>query len=234
MKKILAILMAALMMLSFAACGNNSAEEETTTEAETTTVMEEITEETTEEVTEVEETETETTTEKATEAEKTTKAPVVAPAKASPIEILKKVWASYPEAEKFAVAGGDMTEANMSMEGPGVYGLEDAEGFTATTHFPADAMDKIDSAATLMHMMNANTFTCAAYSVVSTADSKALVGSVKDSILSTRWMCGFPEKLVIVTVGNVIISYFGNGEIVDNFTSTLTRAYPSATVAVEV
>lgn len=151
---------------------------------------------------------------------------------ASPLEILNTVWASYPEADKFAVAGGDMTEANMNMEGPGVYGLEDAEGFTATTHFPAESMAKIDSAATLMHMMNANTFTAAAYHVVNASDIEALTTEVKDSILATQWMCGFPEKLVIVTIDGYMVSYFGNGEIVDKFTTTLTTAYANANVAV--
>ncbi len=237
MKKILAIMMALLMLLSFAACGGNG-EEETTTEPEiTTTAPAEIEEETTEaeKTTEPEETTTEAeATEKATEAktEKATKAPVKKPAKASPVEILKKVWASYADEEKFPAAGGDMTEANMNMEGPGVYGLEDAEGFTATTHFPADAMSKIDSAATLMHMMNANTFTCAAYRLVNSADAKALAGEVKDSIMSTQWMCGFPEKLVIAVVDGCVISCFGNGEIVDNFTAKLQAAYSSAEVVV--
>ncbi len=151
---------------------------------------------------------------------------------ASPLEILNTVWASYAEEEKFPVAGGDMTEANMNMEGPGVYGLEDAEGFTATTHFPAESMAKIDSAATLMHMMNANTFTAAAYHVVNASDVEALTTEVKDSILATQWMCGFPEKLVIVTIDGYMVSYFGNGEIVDNFTAKLTEAYANANVAV--
>ena len=151
---------------------------------------------------------------------------------ASPVELLNTVWASYADEEKFPVAGGDMTEANMNMEGPGVYGLEDAEGFVAITHFPADSMAKIDAAATLMHMMNANTFTSAAYHVVD-ADMAALATEVKDSILATRWMCGFPEKLVIVTVGEYMVSYFGNADLVSTFTTKLQAAYPSAEVVVD-
>lgn len=151
---------------------------------------------------------------------------------ASPVELLNTVWASYADEEKFPVAGGDMTEANMNMEGPGVYGLEDVEGFVAITHFPAESVAKIDSAATLMHMMNANTFTSAAYHVVD-ADMAALVTEVKDSILATRWMCGFPEKLVIVTVGEYMVSYFGNADLVSTFTTKLQAAYPSAEVVVD-
>ncbi len=151
---------------------------------------------------------------------------------ASPVELLNTVWASYADDEKFPVAGGDMTEDNMNMEGPGVYGLEDAEGFANITHFPADSMAKIDAAATLMHMMNANTFTGAAYHVVD-ADMAALVTAVKDSVMATQWMCGFPEKLVIVTVGEYMVSYFGNADLVSTFTAKLQAAYPSAEIAVD-
>ena len=151
---------------------------------------------------------------------------------ASPVELLNKVWASFGDEEKFPVAGGDMTEANMNMEGPGVYGLEDAEGFAAITHFPAASMAKIDAAATLMHMMNANTFTCAAYHVVD-ADMAALATEVKDSVMATQWMCGFPEKLAIVTVGEYMVSYFGNADLVGAFTAKLQAAYPTATVVVD-
>ena len=39
---------------------------------------------------------------------------------ASPVELLNTVWATYGETEIFPAAGGDMTEANQNMEGPGV------------------------------------------------------------------------------------------------------------------
>ncbi len=152
---------------------------------------------------------------------------------ASPVELLNTVWNSYADDEKFPVAGGDMTEANMNQEGPGVYDISDAEGFVATTHFPTDSMAKIDSAATVMHMMNANTFTGAAYHLVEGTDAEALTSEVKESILATQWMCGFPEKLAIVTVEDYMISYFGNGELVDTFTAKLKAAYPTANVAVD-
>ncbi len=152
---------------------------------------------------------------------------------ASPVELLNKVWDSYAENDKFPAAGGDMTEANANMEGPGVYGLEDSEGFAAITHFPADSLDQIDAAATLMHMMNANTMTVSAVHVKDASQIDALAGKIKESIEGTRWMCGFPEKLVIISVGDYIVSYFGNGEVVDTFTKNLKAQFSSAEVLVE-
>ncbi len=161
--------------------------------------------------------------------ESNTEAPVVTIA--SPVELLNTVWATYADDEKFPVGGGD--EANMNMEGPGAFGLENGgEGFVAITHFPADSVAKIDSAATLMHMMNANTFTGAAYHVVD-ADMAALATEVKDSVMATQWMCGFPEKLVIVTVGEYMVSYFGNADLVSTFTAKLQAAYATAEILVD-
>lgn len=151
----------------------------------------------------------------------------------SPLEILDTVWAAYPEAEKFAVAGGDMTEENMNMEGPGVYGLEDTEALDATLGFPAASVSKIDSAASVMHMMNANTFTCGAYHLVNADEKDALVSELKENIMNRQWMCGFPDKLIIISVEDYLVAYFGNGEIVDTFTTTLTTAYTQATVVCE-
>ena len=152
---------------------------------------------------------------------------------ASPLELLNTVWAAYPEDQKFAVAGGDMTEANMNMEGPGVYGIEDTEGLDATLGFPAASVAKIDSAASLMHMMNANTFTCGAYHLVNADDKDALVSELKENIMNRQWMCGFPDTLVIVSVEDYVVAYFGNAEIITNFTTTLTTAYAQATVVCE-
>ena len=41
-------------------------------------------------------------------------------------------------------------------------------------------------------------------------------------------MCGFPEKLVILSVGDYIVSVFGAGELIDTFISKLTTEYGSA------
>ena len=151
----------------------------------------------------------------------------------SPLALLNKVWDSYKEEERFPGAGGDMTEANANMNGPGVYGLEDKEGFAAITHFPMESIEKIDGAATLMHMMNANTMTVGAYHLAEGTDAKALAGELKESVLATQWMCGFPEKLVIATVGDYMVSYFGKGEVVDPFTKKLKAAYPTVEVVAE-
>ena len=39
-----------------------------------------------------------------------------------------------------------------------------------------------------------------------------------------------PDKVIIITLGDYVISFFGNAQAVDNFSSKLTTAYTSAVV----
>ena len=146
------------------------------------------------------------------------------------LELLNTVWALYADEEKFPAAGGDYSEANMSMDGPGRYALSDAEAVQATLNFPAAEIAKIDDAASLIHMMNLNTFTCGAYRTVEGTDMAALAKAIETQVMGNQWMCGFPEKMFVASVGEYLVSAYGNGELIDNLKAKLTEAYPSAEV----
>ena len=108
----------------------------------------------------------------------------------NPLDVLNKVWDSYTDDEKFPAAGGDMSEANMKDDAPGNVALDDADTVAYLTSFPADMVDKLDAAASLMHMMNANTFTCGALRVknkvsgciVSVYGAEDLVNTFRDKL----------------------------------------------------
>ena len=131
---------------------------------------------------------------------------------------------------KFAAAGGDSSA--MVMDGPGAFNVASVEELDALLGLNADGAAKIDAAASLMHMMNANTFTCGAFSVKAGEDVDTFVSALRDNIQARQWMCGFPEKLVVLTVDNVVISMFGNGQIIDAFSAKISANY-AATVAVD-
>ena len=145
-------------------------------------------------------------------------------------DALNQVWNTYAEDEKFAAMGGDYT--NNVMDAPGACSLSDAEGLDALFGLPASAVSSVNAAASLMHMMNANTFTSACYELAEGADSAAFVQSVKENILARQWMCGFPEILIVVEVDGCIVSAFGNGEIVNLFKDKLASSF-TCTVLVE-
>lgn len=146
-------------------------------------------------------------------------------------ELLTTVWNKHADTEQFPVMGGNGDA--MNTEGSGVFSLEDPAALDSTLGFPAASVEKIDNAASLVHMMNANTFTCGAYHVAENTDMDALTTEIKENILTRQWLCGFPEQLVIATVDDYIISVFGTAESTNTFIEHLTEAYSSATVVCE-
>lgn len=150
------------------------------------------------------------------------------------LEILNTVWASYADDEKFAVAGGDYTEENQTMEGAGRFSLEDAEAIDSMLAFPKDSIDQIDDAASIMHMMNANTFTCGAYHVKDSRNIDELTSLIRDNIMNRQWVCGFPDKLVVVKLEDYIVAMFGKNEFVDTFQTKLADAYQGAEVVYDL
>ncbi len=150
-----------------------------------------------------------------------------------PLELLETVWASYTEDEKFPSAGGDMTEENMRDGAPGVYGIADASEVDRVLGYPAAEISKIDSAASMVHMMNLNTFTAGAYHVVSGTDTAALASAIEKNIQSRQWMCGFPDKLIVVSAGSCLVSAFGAEDLVNTFRDKIVAAYADAQVLVD-
>lgn len=148
-------------------------------------------------------------------------------------ELLTTVWNSYEEDEKFAIAGGDMTEENMTEDAPGTFGITDADELDRMLGFPAADAEKIDNAASIMHMMNANTFTCGAYHLKNADDVKSVAADPKENVMGRQWMCGFPDKLVVISVDDYLVSVFGNEELVNTFKDKLTQTYENAKVISE-
>ena len=146
--------------------------------------------------------------------------------------VLNAIWATYEEENMFAAGGGD--SQNMVMDGPGKFDATNTEELDVTLGFPTDYVDKIDDAASLMHMMNANTFTSGVYHVTNADDVSAVCDALKENIMNRQWMCGFPETLIIVTVDdNYVISAFGNGQIIETFKNKISGVYDNATVVYE-
>ena len=143
------------------------------------------------------------------------------------LTILNAIWNTYSDEEKFPAAGGDSEHA---VDGaPGSFDASNADNLSYLLTFPADDASLIDSAASLVHMMNLNTFTCGAFHVADANNVARLADDLRTTIQAKRWMCGFPDKLVIVTVGQSVLSVYGNEELVNTFRDKLLASYPTAT-----
>ena len=132
-----------------------------------------------------------------------------ADAPADSLALLTKVWDSYP----------------------GAFDPSNADNLNFLLTVPTEDASLIDDAASLMHMMNANTFTCGALRVKNGDDAAKLAEDLRDAIQNKQWMCGFPDKLVIATLGNYVVSVYGDEELVNTFRDKLQAAYSDAAIA---
>ena len=146
------------------------------------------------------------------------------------LTLLNTVWDSYTDDEKFPAAGGDYSEENMTDGKPGKVDVSNADNVQYLLKFPTAQVDKIDDAASLMHMMNGNTFTCGAFRVKDSADLADVAAAVKEEVMGTQWMCGFPDKLVVATVGNYLVEFYGAEDLINTFRDKLQAAYAGAVV----
>ncbi len=149
----------------------------------------------------------------------------------SSVALLDSIWSTYAEEEKFFVTGGDYSAPVDG--GAGAFNLTDKENAVAQLHIAAGDIALVSEAATLIHSMNANTFTAAAYRLAEGTDGEAFVTSLKDSIKATQWMCGQPDILVIYTIGDYVVAAFGNADAINTFKTKLIAVYADATLSVE-
>ena len=149
---------------------------------------------------------------------------------ADALALLNTVWSSYAEDDKFAVSGGDMNEENMVDGAPGNFSVSDGDTLDYSLGYPAADADKLSDAASLTHMMNANTFTAGAYHLSDSSDMDQVVSDLKDNIMSRQWMCGFPDKLMVLTMGQFVVSVYGAEDLVDTFRDKLQNCFSSAVV----
>ena len=139
----------------------------------------------------------------------------------SALDVLETVWNTYGEDEKFPTVGGAFSDADVKENAPGAYDITDRAEADRVLGLPETAL--VDQAASLVHMMNQNTFTAAAYHA--TDDPDALAQQLRDNIQQRQWMCGFPDKLAVAVVGDYVTAVYGAEDLVDGFMNHLTGIY---------
>ena len=223
MKKLIAILLALVLVLSFAACANNDTQEP---ENNDDPVVDQPETNEPENNDQPETNEPENNDQPETNEPENNDEPV---ANDSALDVLKNIWAKYGEEEMFPIMGGNPEAGAME---PAVWANEYLENLTYTTNIPADLLASVADAATMIHMMNANTFTAAAYHLNEGVDAAAFAQSLRDGIMATQWMCGFPETLVIAVIGDVVLAAYGVNDAMTPFSGHLTEAYADAQIVV--
>ncbi len=148
------------------------------------------------------------------------------------LEVLNQVIEAYGEDELFSMYGGD--QENAVMDGPGKFDITKTEELESVYGLAADQSSNIEDAATMVHLMNANTFTGAVYRIKEGVDMNDFADALKSCILARQWICGQPDTLVLINVdGRYIITAFGEAGIIENFKTNALSALSGAQVITE-
>lgn len=139
-------------------------------------------------------------------------------------KLLSTIWADMGEEEKYYVGGGDSEHAVENDAGL----VTDADYMTYNLHLPEDLHSQVTEVASLVHGMNLNSMTAAAYRLTEGADAAAFAKELRAAIQSTQWMCGFPERLYIASVADCVLVVYGLTDNVTSIEGHFARLYPSA------
>ncbi len=148
------------------------------------------------------------------------------------LAVLTAVVGAYTGDDLFAMYGGD--QANAVMDAPGTFDISKTEELEFTLGLPPEQAEAVEDAASMVHMMNGNTFTGAVYRLKDGTDREAFAEAFKTYTLDREWICGFPETLLIVDVdGCYIITAYGEAGIMETFKNNALSALSGAQVMVE-
>lgn len=148
------------------------------------------------------------------------------------LDVLSAIRQSYKEEDMFAIYGGN--QENAVMDAPGKFDISKTEEMKVNLGLPEELWDDIEDAASMIHMMNANTFTGAVYHLKDGTDSNDFEDAVKTNIMATQWICGQPDTLVIIEVkGNYIITAYGEAGIMETFKNNALSALDGSQVVIE-
>lgn len=148
------------------------------------------------------------------------------------LEVLSGIVDIYDGNDLFAMYGGD--QENAVMDAPGKFDISKTEELENVLGLPRDQASHIEDAASMVHMMNANTFTGAAYRLKEGSDMDAFADAVKSGILAKQWICGQPDTLVIINVdGTYVITAYGEAGIMETFKNNALATLEGAQVITE-
>ncbi len=147
-------------------------------------------------------------------------------------QILETVWQRYDDTERFAAYGGSIEHA--VEDNPGDLAPDNTEELTTRYLIPQDRIDGITEAASLVHLMNSNIFTAAAVRLNDGGQMQAFAGAWRDAVQKNRWICGSPDRLLVVQVEkDILLMVFASEDNVYAFHGKLAAAFPDAVVLFE-
>lgn len=142
-------------------------------------------------------------------------------------QILSAIWDKYPEDARFAVYGG-MMEAPVD-SAPGNLDLTNGDEIASKYLLPVDLLVQVEEGASLVHLMNSNLFTAAAFRLKAETDVEAFAKALRENIQKNQWICGQPDKLLIAKPeGEYLLVAFGSEDTMKTFKTNFSQSFTSA------
>ena len=151
----------------------------------------------------------------------------------SAVDFYTKVWNAFGSEEQFPAAGGD---AENEAEGPAKFAMTEAnaEAFKYLLHVNDALYDMLDDdVATLQHMMNTNTFSSAVAKLKDPSKAAEFAEAYKTEIQGQHWMCGFPDKVVVISVGAYVVMAYGAEDIIDTLIKACSEVEAQSSVLID-
>ena len=114
---------------------------------------------------------------------------------------------------------------------PGKLDLSNTEEILSKYLIPQERLGEVEEGASLVHLMNSNLFTAAAFRLKNDADAETFAKALRENIQKNQWICGQPDRLVVAApAGDTVLMVFGSEEAMELFGDSFTRAFPDAKV----
>ena len=140
------------------------------------------------------------------------------------LDLLDPIWMGLGGEHQPAAYGGHFSEEYTS--GPATYELTYVDDLAATLLLPTDKLDSIEDAATVVHMLNANSMTVGVVKLKEGTDVQAFADATADRIVNNRWMCGFPERMAIVQIHeNFLFIGYGLFDMIDPMVENMDQSW---------
>lgn len=142
-------------------------------------------------------------------------------------KILGDIWAQYAEDERFTCYGGTVESA--VNDGPGDLDMKAKDELTSKYLIPEERLYELSEGASLVHMMNSNIFTAVVVKITDDGTPEDLASGWRDRIQSNQWICGQPDRLILVRVDDShLLMAFGAADVMTVFRGHLLEALEGA------
>jgi hypothetical protein len=128
---------------------------------------------------------------------------------------------------------GEEFSYEMPKNEPGPLALNNPDEVQNQTMFPLDSVDRIQNAAIFYNLMNMNNGTFSAFKLKDEAELTVFADRVQSNIKSNQWICGFPERFLIMRTDDVLICAYGLEASMNAWKAAVISAYKNAEVLYE-